>query len=292
MNPTSSQRATRLGLPRDHAFQQRVIGAVGVCRFRIVPVDDVIGQPPHALGIAARREKLERADANVAGGDAGEDGPGQRRLAHHALAGHDSGERARGGNAECRHRLADDVFAQHRTKRGTAIAPAREGRRARPLELDVTADTVGVDHLAEQDGAAVPELRHEMTELVAGIGHRNRVGAVGDPLAGEDLGALRAVEPIRVEAEMEGQRPVQFDQSAAQRPASARPARKSWPAAPHRCFRRGNGPSWAQDRHAPELDNRFARRVLQSSVVFPSFFGFAGHSERRLHSVAAPESLG
>ena len=146
---------------------------------------------------------LERADANVAGGDAGEDGPGQRRLPHHALAGHDSGERSRGGNAQRRHRLADDVFAQHRTKRGTAIAPPREGRRAGSLELDVTADAVGVDHLAEQDGAAVAELRHEMTELVAGIGHRNRVGAVGDPLAGEDFGAFRAIQPIRVEAEMD-----------------------------------------------------------------------------------------
>jgi hypothetical protein len=32
MKPTSSQRATSFGLARDHAFQQRVIGTLGICR--------------------------------------------------------------------------------------------------------------------------------------------------------------------------------------------------------------------------------------------------------------------
>ena len=264
MKPTSSQRATRLGLPRDHAFQQRVIGALGVCRFRIVPGDDVIGQPPHALGIAARREILERADADVAGGDAGEHGPGQRRLAHHALAGHDGGERSRGRNAQCRHRLADDVFAQHRTERGAAVAPARKRRRAGALELDVAADAVGVDHLAEQDGAAVAELRHEMTELVAGIGHRDRVRAVGNALAGEDFGSLRAIQPIRIEAEMDGQRPVQFDQPR------RRDRRRRDPREKIGRQRRIGVLEGEMDRHGlkigvrRELDNRFAAMPIGS----------------------------
>ena len=110
------------------------------------------------------------------------------------------------------HRLADDVFAQHRTERGAAVAAARKRRRAGPLELDVAADAVRVDDLAEQNGAAIAELRHEMPELVAGIGHRDRVGAVGDALAGEDLGAFRAVEQVRIEPELDRQRPVQLDQ--------------------------------------------------------------------------------
>ena len=117
------------------------------------------------------------------------------------------------GNAERGHRLADDVFAQHRPERGAAVAAARERRRAGPLELDVAADAVGVDDLAEQDGAAVAELRHEMAELVAGIGHRDRIGAVGNPLAGQDLGALGALEQVGIEAEMDRQRPVQLDQA-------------------------------------------------------------------------------
>ena len=41
-----------------------------------------------------------------------------------------------------------------------------------------------------------------MTELVAGIGHRDRVGALRNALAGEDFGAFRALQQVRVEAEM------------------------------------------------------------------------------------------
>jgi len=97
---------------------------------QLVPGDDVIGQPPHALGIAAGREILERSDPNVAGSDAGEHRPRQGRLAQHALAGDDGRERPRGWNPERRHRLADDVFAQHGPQRRAAVAPARKRRRA------------------------------------------------------------------------------------------------------------------------------------------------------------------
>ena len=97
-------------------------------------------------------------------------------------------------------------------ERGAAVAPARERRRARSLELDVAADAVPVDDFAEQDGPAVAELGHEMAELVAGIGHRDRVGAIGEALSGEDFGPFRALQHVRIEAEMDGQRPVQLDQ--------------------------------------------------------------------------------
>ncbi len=90
----------QIGLSRDHALQQRVIGALGCSRIRIVPGDDVIGEPPHALGIAARREILEGSDPDVAGGDPGQHRAGQQGLAHHALAGHHGGERSRGRDAQ------------------------------------------------------------------------------------------------------------------------------------------------------------------------------------------------
>ena len=51
-----------------------------------------------------------------------------------------------------------------------------------------------------------------MAELVAGIGHRDRLGAVGDALAGQDLGAFRALERVGIEPEMDGERPVQLDE--------------------------------------------------------------------------------
>ena len=95
---------------------------------------------------------------------------------------------------------------KHRAERGAAVAPARKRRRAGPLELDVAADAVLVDDFAEQDGAAVAELGHEMAELVAGIGHRDRVGPIREALSGEDFGPFRALQQVRIEAELDGQR--------------------------------------------------------------------------------------
>ena len=116
------------------------------------------------------------------------------------------------GMPKRKHRLADDVFAQDRPERGAAVAPARERRGPASLELDVAADAVLVDDFAEQDGPAVAELGHEMAELVAGIGHRDRVGAVGEALSGEDFGPFRALQHVGIEPEMDGQGPVQLDQ--------------------------------------------------------------------------------
>ena len=71
-------------------------------------------------------------------------------------------------------------------------SPRREnGVGTRALELDVAAHAVGVDHLAEQDGAAVAELRHEMPELMPGIGHGERLGALRHPVARQCRHAVR-----------------------------------------------------------------------------------------------------
>ena len=51
---------------RDHGREKSVIGTLGICHFRVVPGDDVIGEPPYTLGIAACGKKLERADADMA----------------------------------------------------------------------------------------------------------------------------------------------------------------------------------------------------------------------------------
>ena len=147
------------------------------------------------------------------------------------------------GMPKCEHRLADDVFAQDRPERGAAVAPARERRRARSLELDVAAHAVLVDHLAEQDGPAIAELGHEMAELVAGIGHRDRVGAIREALSGEDFSPFRALQHIGIKAELDGQGPVQLDQPGGGDGGRAPRGRKSSPAAPNRCSGTGNGRS-------------------------------------------------
>jgi len=52
-----------------------------------------------------------------------------------------------------------------------------------------------------------------MAELVPGIGHRNWVRAFRNAFSSKNLGSLRAGEPVWIEAEMDGERPVQLDQS-------------------------------------------------------------------------------
>src|SRR5205809_680458 len=73
--------------------------------------------------------------------------------------------------------------------------------------------TAASDRVVGIPSAAMAELRHEMAKLVAGVGHCDRVGAIGKPFSGEDLGSLRAREPIRIEAEVYRQPPVELDQA-------------------------------------------------------------------------------
>ena len=227
----------QVGLARDHAIEQGAIRVLLVARIGIVAGDDMVGQQAQRLAIAARSEELEGADADVAGRDARQHRARQHGLAHHRLAGGDRRERARGRDAERRHRLADDVFAQHRTQRRTAIAAARERRGPRTLELDVAPHARAIDHLAQQDGAAIAELRHEVAELVAGIGERDRLGAGGEAVAGQDLDGLRRRQHVGIEAELAGQRLVDLDQARAPRPASDRGGHRSARAAAHSCCR-------------------------------------------------------
>ena len=125
-----------------------------------------------------RRRPFERAHAQMARRNACEHGPGQHALTLHGLArGHD-GEAARRGNAEGVHRLTDDELAQHRTKRGAAVATPRIRRLSGALELHVHARAIGRHLLTEQDGAAIAEAR-EVPELMAGIGLRERTRPLG-----------------------------------------------------------------------------------------------------------------
>ena len=68
-------------------------------------------------------------------------------------------------------------------------------------------------NLAEQDRPAVAELRHELPELMTGIGRRERCRPLRDTVPGQSRYAFRAREPVRVETEVLGQRSVQPDQA-------------------------------------------------------------------------------
>ena len=129
MQPARDQRR----LPRDHLLQQRAVGLRRRRGRRVVPGDGIVGQQPHPLHIAAGGEILEGADAEVAGGDAGQHGAGERGFAPHRLAGRHRGQRPGGRHAERRHRLADQVFAQHRAERRPAVALRENGVGPEPF---------------------------------------------------------------------------------------------------------------------------------------------------------------
>src|SRR6202040_916574 len=153
------------------------------------------------------------ADTDVARRDAGQYRAGQTRLAPNRLAGRHSGKPSGRWNPQRRHRLADDVFAQDRPERRASVAPPGKRRRARPLELDVAAHAVAIDHLAEKNGTSVTELRYESPELVAGVSHGKRLASLGHSVARENLNTLRCGKLSRIEPEMPGEFLVQPNQT-------------------------------------------------------------------------------
>ena len=195
-----------LRLRVDDALEQRecVVAASG--RVRVVARERVRREAGERLVVVARGEELERAHADVARGHAREHRARQRALvAHDRLARRHGGERARGGDAERRHRLAHDVLAEHRPERGAPVSTAGERRSPRALQLDVATLAVLADDLAEQDGSTVAELRHEPAELVSRIGERDGVRTGRHHVAREQLGALGRGERRGVEGEELGE---------------------------------------------------------------------------------------
>ena len=71
---------------------------------------------------------------------------------------------------------------------------------------------VRVDDLAQQYRATVAELRHEMTELVTGVG-RARGSALGDQVAGEHRRGGIATQSLRIEPELFGKCGVDNDRA-------------------------------------------------------------------------------
>jgi len=123
-----------------------------------------------AVDVVACGEVLEGAYAEVATGDAGEDGAGLSGLAKDWLTGADGGEGSGSGDTEGGHSFAEDVLAEDGAEGGAAVSATGEGGGAGALELDVVALAVARDDFAEEVGAAVAELGNEVAELVAGVG--------------------------------------------------------------------------------------------------------------------------
>jgi hypothetical protein len=111
------------------------------------------------------------------------------------------------------HGFAEDVFAEDGAEGGFAVAAAGEGSAAGAFELDITALAVKIDDFAEEEGAAVTELGHEVAELVAGVGLGEGLGAVGKGVAGEEGGVIGVVEGFGVETEGAGEGVIEEDEA-------------------------------------------------------------------------------
>ena len=133
-------------------------------------------------------------------------------LAVNRFAGGHRRQRAAGRNAECEHRLADDVLAQNRAERRAAVAIAREGCQAGTFELNVVTLAVPAHDFAEQDRTAISEARVPATELVARVYSRDRFGAVGHVVAGYGFDPGFGFEPGRIDTELCGEFVVDPDQ--------------------------------------------------------------------------------
>jgi len=107
------------------------------------------------------------------------------------------------------HRFRYDIFPQHRPQGRPSVAPARKRRFSRPFQLDIAAHALAVDYLAQQDRAAVTQLRYEIAELVAGIGHGDRRRAFRQAVAGKDGDQLLIAQPGKIEVELLGERGVE-----------------------------------------------------------------------------------
>ena len=209
VHPAGDQRC--LGV--DDGAQQREIGLPLGSDLREMALDHVIGKLAHAVDVAARGEELEGADAHEARRHSRQYRSRQRTLPVNRLARGDRGECARRRNAERVHGLADQVFAQHRTERRASITAARIGGSAGTLQLDVAPHTALILRLAQQNRAAVAELRNELAELVAGIGHGDGLQTLRQNISGIDAGQRLGVEVADVESELSAQRAIEFQQT-------------------------------------------------------------------------------
>jgi hypothetical protein len=72
---------------------------------------------------------------------------------------------------------------------------------------------VAVDDLAQQQSTTIAELRHELAELMPGIGHGQWLDARQRLVAGKDLRPAFHGAHFRVESQLQGEGAVQSDQA-------------------------------------------------------------------------------
>jgi hypothetical protein len=122
-------------------------------------------------------------------------------------------QRTGGRDPQGRHRLTDDVLAQHGAESGTAISVAGERCGARTLELDIPTHTIPIDHLPKKNRPTIAELGHPVPKLKAGVRHGQRLRAFRHSIPSQDLDALGRGQSLGAESQLNSEALVETDQS-------------------------------------------------------------------------------
>ncbi|MDT4845609.1 hypothetical protein FQZ97_796020 [compost metagenome] len=191
----------QLGVALDHLAEQRRIGLCLFPALREVFGEDEVAEHLQLLVLAGVIEVLEVAETHVAGRQAQQHRRAFLLLAPHRGARAGDAQRPAGGDAEGVQVFAGEEFADRRTQHRATVAHPRVGGLPGALEVQVPVLAGGVDHLAEQQPAAVAQARVVDAELVPGIDHRPRRGGRPQLVPGEQLGEHRFLGHRRVEVD-------------------------------------------------------------------------------------------
>ena len=71
--------------------------------------------------------------------------------------------------------------------------------------MKITTYALSIDHLTQEDGATIPQLRHEVTELVPGVSHRDWLCGLGHIPPPEHFEHFEPGKPVRIQAKIERQ---------------------------------------------------------------------------------------
>jgi len=142
--------------------------------------DHVLEQLADPLRFAPGREEFEAAEPHVTGCEAEQGGRGFGLFPLNRQVASGDPERPGRWNAEPGECLAGEILPDRRTQDGATVAKPGEPGATGALEMQIPALPSGIHHLAEQNGATIPELGHPDAELVAGVRLRDRLRA-GQP---------------------------------------------------------------------------------------------------------------
>ena len=149
--------------------------------------------------LVAIEKNFEGAETHMRRRHAQQRGRALDLLAIHLHIAADDAQRARGRNSQTMHRLAAQIFADAGAQHRAPVAGTREWRFARAFQMQVPTLAAAIHHFAQQNRAAIAQLRHEMAKLMPGIQHGQGLGARQIFLSGKIIQKFGTLALQRIE---------------------------------------------------------------------------------------------